>query len=376
MKTFSFPLATAMAAMAADVPLAFASGRKHGSNNGPSRRPARMRRRAHNIAAPSPASNNLFMTAKSGKAGSSKSSKSSSNNSSVGFGLAKSSKSEGAKAGKAAVHYVNIFTDPYPILLITNAPTPQPTLTPALNQTESIITSIAVNENSCTGAPCAEEGWCRSPRGTCGSGGIYCNNRASWTALCPSWAPSKDPTKVEKGGPMDPTGGPTAFMTTFAPIDVAVDNRMVPTSAPMATTEATTTLAPIVAGESATEPTSAPMVESLPTTTTEPPVNNSLRGDTVNLEAVEGVGIDNNFLQGEGVETSDNNLQGVQEQDNPLPSVVTVRTDDGSSNGEDGGSGGFPALGYAAIGLGAALAVGAGVILKTELSQRGLSSSE
>ena len=168
---------------------------------------------------------------------------------------------------------------------------------------------------------------------------MYCNNRASWTVLCGSLAPSSGSTLGDfDGGSSEPTGGPTQFI----PLDASTDG---PTSAPMAK--------PVAA-------------------MTEPPILVVTRTDTDNLDSVPTIGRDTNLLAEESIETSDSNLEDEAEQ-TPLPSV-TVRTDTGNSS-EDGGSGGFPALGYAAIGMGAVLAVGAGVIIYTELGQRALLSA-
>ena len=47
---------------------------------------------------------------------------------------------------------------------------------------------------NCRGAPCAEEGFCRSQHNFCGQGEEYCNEESRWTPDCGTRAPNDRPT--------------------------------------------------------------------------------------------------------------------------------------------------------------------------------------
>eukprot|EP00571_Detonula_confervacea_P011063 CAMPEP_0172307380 /NCGR_PEP_ID=MMETSP1058-20130122/8260_1 /TAXON_ID=83371 /ORGANISM="Detonula confervacea, Strain CCMP 353" /LENGTH=321 /DNA_ID=CAMNT_0013019543 /DNA_START=62 /DNA_END=1027 /DNA_ORIENTATION=+ len=255
---------------------------------------------------------------KSSKAGSkgyndhgiiSKSSKSSGDESS-----AESSKSgkafEGAKTAKAhqdGVGYTNLFTDTSHVVIITDAPTPQPTKANDViqAQTEAIKTFVVENDYSCTGAPCPIDNLCRSSYGTCGPGRMYCNVYSIWTQLCPSLAPTAPPT-----------GSPTIPRPTRSP----------------------TTLFP---------------TRSMATTTTSS-ANNF-------LPASNPIFATNSSPDNGPFEISDVSLKVVEEED-AAPLMRSYADDEQS----DGSSSGFPVWGYVGIAFAVTMAVGTGVIIKTE----------
>lgn len=67
-----------------------------------------------------------------------------------------------------------------------------------------VIYMSEVVENSCKGQPCINEDECRSKYSFCGSGEEYCNEHSTWKPLCPTFAPT-----------LQPSDGPTTRQPTF-----------------------------------------------------------------------------------------------------------------------------------------------------------------
>jgi len=116
-------------------------------------------------------------------------------------------------------------TKPVPAVDTTEvtASTDLPTATPMGNNTEAPTfnpTTFSPTYGPCGAPPCFQSDHCRSQYGFCGPGETYCNERATWTADCPTQEPTTTPQPNTKTPSIIQTGSPEAG--TVSPVEAEV----------------------------------------------------------------------------------------------------------------------------------------------------------